>query len=668
MSQEWYYGRDDEQHGPVSSQELKKLANTGQLRSTDLVWKEGLEEWVPATKVKGLFLAPTAAQWYYGRAGNHQGPVSWDELRRLAEAGTITTKDMVWKEGMDEWVIATQAQGLFPAAVNRNVVCPNCETGMAVNSYLGQRITCSTCGHSFRLRQPRTAVQSVLNDATSLEPMRDMTEAEVTELRSILSHYGERIPFHGVEDFGDQITITSAKFVPVYDTVLQTLCERRAVTEELIPFNGQDVPSATITKSSLDEWSFEFPRHEKFSELSRRHRLAESRTVESCQPCGAAGKVTCPGCGGAKNVTCPTCSGQKIVACHSCGGRGAITKHRSVQVEEKCSGCAGTGDVSKSLLGGIATAIGDNVARKMDQIPDHRCRLCYGRGFSVVNKDQPYDVPCPTCQQHGKLQCGTCNATGQVVCSQCQAAGIVTCSTCQGKTQVVRTLCIDQSFTPTHESLRNAPADVPLDDLDDQWGEVEDQNDFFAVGELDGIRFSEDDLLSPFPKKIDLVQQQVKKLWKQSLEHEIDGSRIHSQRFDLWQATTFAIEYEFDGRAYSLFQLGRQRAVKSNGSPFADITRQMIEKAKTEWSDGSTTNAAGTLRRAWDMGKKDEACQAVVDELNPTLSGPLKAAASTGSAFVSAKATIKKGLGAIGLGGLFGKPKEDMGNEGEMAD
>ena len=55
MAAEWYYSAEGEEHGPVSAAELRQFATSGQLQSDDLVWKEGLDEWVEARKIKGLF-------------------------------------------------------------------------------------------------------------------------------------------------------------------------------------------------------------------------------------------------------------------------------------------------------------------------------------------------------------------------------------------------------------------------------------------------------------------------------------------------------------------------------------------------------------------------------------------------------------------------------------
>lgn len=66
---EWYYAKGDQQQGPVSSGELKQLAVSGQLVPDDLVWREGMSEWVAASNVRGLFeAAPKVAEPLPGSA------------------------------------------------------------------------------------------------------------------------------------------------------------------------------------------------------------------------------------------------------------------------------------------------------------------------------------------------------------------------------------------------------------------------------------------------------------------------------------------------------------------------------------------------------------------------------------------------------------------------
>jgi TM2 domain-containing membrane protein YozV len=55
MSANWYYSKNNEREGPVTPAKLKKLASEGWLTPDDLVWKEGMPNWLPARKVRGLF-------------------------------------------------------------------------------------------------------------------------------------------------------------------------------------------------------------------------------------------------------------------------------------------------------------------------------------------------------------------------------------------------------------------------------------------------------------------------------------------------------------------------------------------------------------------------------------------------------------------------------------
>jgi hypothetical protein len=55
MSAEWYLARGGQQRvGPLTAQQLKQMAASGQITANDLVWKDGMAQWEPATRIKGL--------------------------------------------------------------------------------------------------------------------------------------------------------------------------------------------------------------------------------------------------------------------------------------------------------------------------------------------------------------------------------------------------------------------------------------------------------------------------------------------------------------------------------------------------------------------------------------------------------------------------------------
>jgi len=52
--EEWYYTSNGERVGPVRADKLKALASSGSLGPDDLVWKQGMNGWIKASRVKGL--------------------------------------------------------------------------------------------------------------------------------------------------------------------------------------------------------------------------------------------------------------------------------------------------------------------------------------------------------------------------------------------------------------------------------------------------------------------------------------------------------------------------------------------------------------------------------------------------------------------------------------
>jgi hypothetical protein len=60
MADLWHYTSEGKRMEPVTGGELRQLATAGFLRPDDLVWKQGMTEWAPASSVSGLFSADLA--------------------------------------------------------------------------------------------------------------------------------------------------------------------------------------------------------------------------------------------------------------------------------------------------------------------------------------------------------------------------------------------------------------------------------------------------------------------------------------------------------------------------------------------------------------------------------------------------------------------------------
>ena len=59
MAPEWYYTSEGQQFGPVSSATLRQLVDAGQIRPSDMLWRQGMTAWAPASSVKGVFSSPS---------------------------------------------------------------------------------------------------------------------------------------------------------------------------------------------------------------------------------------------------------------------------------------------------------------------------------------------------------------------------------------------------------------------------------------------------------------------------------------------------------------------------------------------------------------------------------------------------------------------------------
>jgi hypothetical protein len=48
---QWYYSKNGVQLGPVSDPEIRGKIASGEIQMTDLVWRDGMRDWLPAAKV-----------------------------------------------------------------------------------------------------------------------------------------------------------------------------------------------------------------------------------------------------------------------------------------------------------------------------------------------------------------------------------------------------------------------------------------------------------------------------------------------------------------------------------------------------------------------------------------------------------------------------------------
>ena len=59
MADSWFYAKNKQQFGPVGTAQIKRMLQSHQLLGSDLVWADGMPEWVPAASVAEFNTEPT---------------------------------------------------------------------------------------------------------------------------------------------------------------------------------------------------------------------------------------------------------------------------------------------------------------------------------------------------------------------------------------------------------------------------------------------------------------------------------------------------------------------------------------------------------------------------------------------------------------------------------
>lgn len=592
MTDQWYYGRDGHHAGPVSSQKLKELAEAGDLRPTDIVWKEGLSEWVPAAKVKGLF----------------------------PKEERISTKTIIPTFGASTKTVV--------------VACTNCKARYKVDEavVIGNRVTCRACGNRIIVR-PDDEIDSqvILPLPSTVVTSRQLQEDELALIRRRLSMVASDIPHHDIDTFGDRIALLDSLFVPCYRISVKTLYEQRSAERRELPYQKQAIPPLSVTEENVAPWSYEFVARTAFEAFTDEKRLDDSQAVQDCRDCSKSGQVTCPECSGHGEVACPECDGSTAVNCPQCSGRGATKQERRIPAEKKCWGCMGSGISHGGILGNSNPAYGK------------RCQNCYGRGYTMGYDTEYFDVPCNYCGTRGQVQCGNCRATGAVVCPTCQGNTLVTCPRCKGQTQLVTFLAVVRKLDPA--ILVAGQFDGDFDDrirvLLDQ--HVGNQTNYPVVESAENSEISTKLSELPLSNTVPVLAQDIRRLLNEAVERRNDQCRIVWQSVTVQQTVASSIRYSFNDTGYDAWVVGESAELLPLRNPFSDLAQSSLDTAISAWNQGEKQRAIDGLLRCRAISSKDPKAKEILESNDGRIPTGLRVATAASSTMVAAKAKLLSG-------------------------
>lgn len=141
----WHYADESgAQSGPVSLHRMRELFNDGKVDGLTLVWCPGMSSWralgetnlrsallceggaepegsssaalsssLPSLRSnEGVISDVTPVSWLYARGGAQEGPISSMQLTTMLASGELPAATLVWRQGMESWLPASQLHEL----------------------------------------------------------------------------------------------------------------------------------------------------------------------------------------------------------------------------------------------------------------------------------------------------------------------------------------------------------------------------------------------------------------------------------------------------------------------------------------------------------------------------------------------------------------------------
>jgi hypothetical protein len=72
-------------------------------------------------------------RWYYVDSGKRFGPIEPEQLQQLAQSGIIKPETLVWRKGLENWVAANLVKGLFEKASENNHLKSTSDDGFSIS-------------------------------------------------------------------------------------------------------------------------------------------------------------------------------------------------------------------------------------------------------------------------------------------------------------------------------------------------------------------------------------------------------------------------------------------------------------------------------------------------------------------------------------------------------
>ena len=137
---EWYYARGNQQQGPVALQVIQEMLRTGQIQPNDLVWKQGLPNWLAASQVPELYAGQPGAAAQQPAPPYAPAPQQYPQPGGYAQPGYFPAQQPYQGEPVPNYLVQAILVTLFcclPFGIVSIVYAAQVNTKLAAGDYAG---------------------------------------------------------------------------------------------------------------------------------------------------------------------------------------------------------------------------------------------------------------------------------------------------------------------------------------------------------------------------------------------------------------------------------------------------------------------------------------------------------------------------------------------------
>ncbi|MBD3271729.1 MAG: hypothetical protein GF384_04225, partial [Elusimicrobia bacterium] len=425
-----------------------------------------------------------------------------------------------------------------------------------------------------RSHQELAQLNDQLDTLIANRPVTDT--AVITAIRQCLTSWADRIPDHGINDFGSAIALGSVTERISYVMRLTSAYETRGDLNECRrPYKEEPIPATPLLKQKISNvWDIEVPHREQQTIENEEFVVTESFRKQRCLDCRGSKQIICETCRNNKTIECPTCQGLKTIRCDACRGTGKI----------QCWTCSGKGTV-----------------KLPDSDKDQPCFDCLGKGFQTCSKCAGGSNPCATCKGAGMLKCTKCDGTGYCQCSSCQGSGeilLYISFPIQRFTRIINELVLNEHIPknfPTNTITERRSTGRMVDITVDR---------FPNTSFMDEIKHTD-------------IKEAIKALVAGSNKpiNDNPSRKIVKQHLQVNAYAIYDCAYEYQGNSYRIFVHADCKGVYAQKSPIDDVKKHLIEQAQNALSSHDYSQAQKILFTVLSIDRKNAEAPSLIGRL-----------------------------------------------------